>query len=212
MIRRIDLRGVPAADAGTDYRSVVPRAELDVETALARVESRFAEPSRVIFLPYLAGERTPHNDPDARGVFAGLEYATGADDLVQAVLEGVAFSLADGIAAFGDFHDGPLPVIGGGARSRLWLHIIASVLGRPLQRVANADGGPAFGAARLGRMALTGEAPAAVCTKPPVVETVAPDARLTAAYAERMVTFRALYGSLRRVREATADRLPAATR
>jgi xylulokinase len=179
---------------------------------LGRVEANFRGPSPVMFLPYLSGERTPLNDPDARGVFAYLENATGPLDLVQAVLEGVAFSLIDGQLAFGDGLRGDMPMIGGGARSRFWMRMIASALGCPLQRVAHADAGPAFGAARLARLGLTRETPEAVCIKPRVEETIEPNPALNRAYKERFQTFRALYRSIRRVREATADPHPAATR
>jgi len=184
----------------------------DTAALVRGVEARFNGPSPVVFLPYLAGERTPLNDPEARGAFANLEYATTSTDFVQAVLEGVAFSLADGQLAFGDGARGAIPMIGGGARSRFWMRIIASALGRPLQRVAGAETGPAFGAARLARLAHTGEPPEAVCTKPPVAETIDPDPSLQAAYAERFATFRALYRPLRKAREARVDPRPAATR
>ncbi len=179
---------------------------------MARTEAAFRGASPVLFLPYLAGERTPLNDPDARGAFANLDHATGPTDLVQAVLDGVAFSLAEGVAAFGDFDAAVLPAIGGGAQSRFWLKIMASVLGRPLARLAAAEAGPAFGAARLARMALTGEAIDAVCMKPAIAETIAPDVSLQEAYAARLPRFRALYQGLRRVRAPMADRPPAATR
>lgn len=172
----------------------------DVEMLLARVEAQFEGPSPLVFLPYLAGERTPLNDPEARGVFGRLEYATTARDLVQAVMEGVALSLRDGQLAFGSLPDTPLPVIGGGARSRFWLRIIASALGRPLLRIGGADNGPAFGAARLARMAFTGEAPAAVCVKPGVIETIDPEPHLQAGYAAKFEAFRALYRGLRSAR------------
>ena len=184
----------------------------DIGALLGDVEARFKGPSPVMFLPYLAGERTPLNDPQARGAFANLDYATGPTDLVHAVLEGVAFSLADGQLAFGDGARGAVPMIGGGARSRFWMRIIASALGRPLQRIAGADTGPAFGAARLARLAHTGEAPEAVCIKPAVVETIDPEPSLQAEYAARFATFRDLYRSLRKARGATAGRPPAARR
>lgn len=176
--------------------------ETDVAAVLARVGVMPAHPSPVVFLPYLSGERTPHNDPDARGVLAGLDASTTAGEIVQAVLEGVAFCLADGVRAFGpaSVPPGPLPVIGGGARSRVWLGIVASVLNRPVQRLAGGEHGPASGAARLARMALTGEASDAVCVKPAVVETVEPEATLAAAYRDRLEVFRALYRDLKAAR------------
>ncbi|MCR4281548.1 MAG: xylulokinase, partial [Bauldia sp.] len=186
----------------------------DTAALLQRAEAAFDGPSPVLFLPYLAGERTPHNDPEARGVFANLDYAISADDLVQAVLEGVAFSLIDGFNSFGEViePESILPIGGGGARSRFWTKLIASALGRPLHRIVFGDNGAALGAARLARLALTGEKPSDVCTKPAVEETIDPDAALHACYQERLPAFRALYRSLRQAREATAGRRPAATR
>ncbi len=172
----------------------------DVETLLAGVEARYVGPGRLIFLPYLAGERTPLNDPAARGAFAGFEYATSPLDLVQAVLEGVALSLVDGQQAFGDTAKTPLPMIGGGARSRFWMRLIASALGRPLLRVSGADNGPAFGAARLARMAASGESPASVCTKPTIDEVIEPEPALVEAYAAKLEVFRRLYRSLKAAR------------
>ena len=122
----------------------------------------------LVFLPYLSGERTPHNDPYAKGVFFGLTHDTGRAQLGRAVLEGVAFAFADGqdaLLAAGASVD-TVSVIGGGARSRYWGRILASVLGQPLTYHPGGETGPAFGAARLARLAVSGEAPADVCTPP----------------------------------------------
>ena len=170
----------------------------DIGALLDAVEAGYDGPSPVLFLPYLSGERTPINDPAARGAFAGLDLATGGNDLVQAVLEGVAFALLDGRLALGSaWTDGPVPIVGGGARSRLWLRIIANVLGQPIQRIAGAERGAAFGAARLARLAATGEEPGMVCTKPAVLETIEPDRALHGRYAERFAAFRGLHRALR---------------
>jgi xylulokinase len=177
--------------------------EDDIDAALDRVAARFRGPSPLLFLPYLSGERTPYNDPDARGVFAGLDAASDSADLVQAVLEGVAFSLVDAKDALGWRGQGPLPVIGGGARNRFWLKLIASALGVPVGRVAGADKGPAFGAARLARLALTGEDIAVVCTKPALTETIEPEPALHRQYGERVEVFRTLYRSLKERRRPT---------
>ncbi|WP_158743126.1 xylulokinase [Acidisphaera sp. L21] len=155
-------------------------------------------PSDAMFLPYLGGERTPHNDGALRGAFAGLSHDTGRPSLTQAVLEGVAFSLRDcldALHASGTRIETAL-VIGGGSRSREWIAIIASVLGLSLQRLAAGEQGGAFGAARLARMAVTGETPEAVCEPPAVAETIQPDPALSAAYAARMVQYRALHAGL----------------
>ncbi len=165
---------------------------------LAEVERADRDP-RVIFLPYLSGERTPHNDPQATGVFFGLTHETTRADLARAALEGVAFALADGQAALlaSGTRIGRVSVIGGGARSRLWGGIVAAALDRPLQYHVGGEDGPAFGAARLARLAVTGEEPAAVCTAPPVEAVVEPDPALRERYAGRIAIYRELYQSLR---------------
>ena len=120
-------------------------------------------PGSAVFLPYLSGERTPHNHGAVRGAFAGLSQGTSRAALTQAVLEGVAFSLRDcldALAASGT-HVAEADLIGGGSRSRAWAGIIASVLGIPLHRSAEGERGGAFGAARLARLALSGEDPRA---------------------------------------------------
>ena len=152
-----------------------------------------------LFLPYLTGERTPHNDPHAKGVFFGLDQATGRRDLGWAVLEGVAFAFADGQDALleaGTEID-EISVIGGGARSALWGRILAAALRRPLTYHAGSEVGPALGAARLARLAATGERPEEVCTAPPVERVVAPDAQLAERLAPRLERWRALYRVLR---------------
>src|SRR5213079_1826121 len=104
----------------------------------------------LLFAPYLAGERTPHADPDARGAFVGLELRHDRGALVRAVLEGVAFGLRDSLELLRTLGVQPHVgrVSGGGARSELWLRIAASVLQLPLERVA-VDEGAAYGAALL---------------------------------------------------------------
>lgn len=171
----------------------------EIPDLLRETEASYGKPSDVVFLPYLTGERTPHNDPYARGVFFGLSPQTGRADLVQAVLEGVAFSFADAkecLARAGT----PLTqagLVGGGSRSALWARILASVLDIPLLRYEGSDKGPAFGAARLARLAVTGETPESVCTPPRILETVQPDRSLVGPYRERVEAFRSLYRSLK---------------
>ena len=156
-------------------------------------------PSDAIFLPYLSGERTPHNDAAVRGAFAELSHDTGRAALTQAVLEGVAFSLRDALDALAasGTRVAEADVIGGGSRSGAWVRILAAVLDLPLHRLAEGERGGAFGAARLARLAVTGEDPAAVCTPPARVETVRPDPALVGAYAGRLRRYRALGAALR---------------
>ena len=153
----------------------------------------------VLFLPYLSGERTPHDDADARGAFVGLTHATTRADLGRAVLEGVALAFVDAQDALlaAGTTIGRVSVIGGGARSPLWGRILASALDRELDYHAGAEHGPSFGAARLARLAVTGEDPRAVCTPPPLAHVVAPDPSLRARYAGRIEPFRKLYRDLR---------------
>ncbi|RYC32391.1 xylulokinase [Lichenibacterium minor] len=170
----------------------------DVATLLAEVEAGFSGPSALLALPYLAGERTPHDDPDARGALLGLTAATTPAEIAQAVMEAVAFSLADGLAALAPARrPAALGFIGGGARSRLWGRMIASVLDVPLERHAGGARGPAFGAARLARLAATGGDARDVAVPPPIADVVAPEARLADAYAPRLEAFRSLYAALK---------------
>ena len=138
----------------------------NVSSLMTEIESTQSEPSNSLFLPYLSGERTPHNDPDARGVFFGMTLDSSRTELGRAVLEGVAFSLADAQQALlqGDSEIGAVSVVGGGSRSKLWGEIIASVLQRPLNYLSDGELGPAFGASRLARLAHTGEDIEKVCT------------------------------------------------
>jgi xylulokinase len=111
----------------------------------------------------------------------------------------VAFALADGQDALveGGAEIETVTVIGGGARSTFWGRILASVLGRELRYCAAADVGPAFGAARLGRLAVTGEDPVRVCTAPPTEHSVEPEPVLRDHYHERHRAYRRLYAKLR---------------
>lgn len=170
----------------------------DEAALLAEVEAAGDGMATPIFLPYLSGERTPHNNPHAQGVFFGLTHDSGRAALGRAVLEGVAFAFADGQSALAgakaDIRD--VTVIGGGARSRLWGRILASALKRPLTYRKGGEAGPAFGAARLARLALNGEKPADVCTAPAVDYTVEPDPALMGRYEEKLDLFRRLYKDL----------------
>lgn len=171
----------------------------EIKPLLDEAEEGYQKPSSLTFLPYLAGERTPHNDPYARGAFFGLTPDTCRSEVVQAVLEGVAFSFADAKQCL-EQAGTPLTsagLIGGGSRSPFWAQILANVLGIPLVRYAGADKGPAFGAARLARLASTGEQPEAVCTHPQRLQTVHPDPRFVDLYAPRLEAFRSLYRALR---------------
>jgi xylulokinase len=162
-------------------------------------EAGAARPCEAFFLPYLSGERTPHADPGARGAFVGLSRGADRATLARAVLEGVAFALADcrdALEAAGTAV-GPLWAVGGGARSAVWTGILAAALDRPLTLTDGADRGAAFGAARLGMLAATGADPASVCRAPALSAQVDPDPALVARYADARARWRALYPALR---------------
>jgi xylulokinase len=174
---------------------LVGRTPGDLAAAAESVPDSASGP---LFLPYLTGERTPHDDPHARGVLFGLEPGTDAARVGRAVMEGVAYSFADACAALRQAGTDPsvFGFVGGGSRSDLWAGLIAAVLDRPLVRYRGAEKGPAFGAAALAHMAVTGEPSAAVALKPPVERVFEPDRRLVEIHAGRVERFRALYRAL----------------
>ncbi|HDR9360434.1 TPA: xylulokinase, partial [Burkholderia vietnamiensis] len=170
-----------------------------VAALLADAEAN-ARDARPWFLPYLSGERTPHNDVNAKGVFYGLTPDTRRADLANATLEGVGFALLDGIDALHAAGLAPehITVIGGGSRSAYWTQMLADLSGRALTLREGGEVGPALGAARLAQLACE---PAAslddVCPQPPVVAVRVPDRERHAWYRDvRRPTFRALYRAL----------------
>ncbi len=174
----------------------------NVEALLAEVEA--APPptpaeAELLFLPYLTGERTPHNNPHARGVFFGLGAETTGLDMTRAVLTGVAYSIREAREVL---HAAGTPLetvgaIGGGTLSRYWMQIIADVSGLKLSRLEGTELGSAFGAARLARIALTGESVASVCLKPPVADRFLPDPALADRYARGFARYRRLYAAVK---------------
>jgi len=171
----------------------------DVPSAVAAAEARGLRADTPIFLPYLSGERTPHNDPRARGTFFRMDNDTVGADLVMAVLEGVAYGLGEGLeallAAGGTVDD--ISVVGGGSRLPAWLRLLASVLGRPLVLRSGSEVGAALGAARLAQLAHTGAPPIDVCAAPPVVRVVEPDKALAGLLQARRPQYSKLYASLK---------------
>ena len=171
----------------------------NIQSLLQRTQRRYGGPGRILFLPYLSGERTPHNDPSARAAFHGLHAGTTREDLALAVLEGVALSLADcqDVLEQSGTHVAELLVVGGGTRSTFWMQLLANVLNRRITIPKGSDVGAAFGAARLARLSVTAEAIAEVCSKPKALLHLLPDQKLSKAYADRLGDFRALYGALK---------------
>jgi xylulokinase len=173
----------------------------DAAEMFAAIEARNAPAASEIFLPYLSGERTPHNDPNAQGVLFGLTHESHAAAIGQAVLEGVAFAFRDGMDALIDSgaHIDSITVIGGGARSHYWGKILASALGRPLVYRDGGEVGPAYGAAKLAQIADTGIIVENICTPPAILHVAEPDDALVNLYAERLHKFRSTYQNLKSI-------------
>ncbi|EFN9976790.1 xylulokinase [Escherichia coli] len=165
------------------------------EGFLSKPES--AEP--VWFLPYLSGERTPHNNPQAKGGFFGLTHQHGPNELARAVLEGVGYALADGMDVVHGCGIKPQSVtlIGGGARSEYWRQMLADISGQQLDYRTGGDVGPALGAARLAQIAANPEKSLIeLLPQLPLEQSHLPDAQRYAAYQPRRETFRRLYQQL----------------
>jgi xylulokinase len=151
-----------------------------------------------LFLPYLSGERTPHNDAVTRGSLHGLSHGSDQAALAYAVIEGVTFGLTDGLNALKKAGStvNRLSLVGGGARSAFWAQQLASSLNVEIVTHAESTAGGALGAARLGWLA-TGATLAQVCTQPAVSKSYLPDAAEQAFLAPRYAKFQALYPALR---------------
>ncbi|ARM90048.1 xylulose kinase [Rhizobium sp. CIAT894] len=185
-----------ATDALNWHSGVTGKSAADLTGELGET---LKTPTCVTFLPYLSGERTPHNDAVIRGAFIGLEHESSRAVLTQAVLEGVAFAIRDNLEALRSAGTSIARVtaIGGGSRSHYWLASIATALGVPVDLPADGDFGAAFGAARLGLIAATGADPIAVCTPPVTSGTIEPVSALSAAYEDAYKRYRALYPAIK---------------
>ncbi len=182
-----------ATDSLNWLSRITGKTPAELSAAAASIED-----TPVTFLPYLSGERTPHNNAGARGAFEGLSQSSDVADLARAVLEGVAFAFADNVAALqaAGTEVGTVFAIGGGTQSKVWLQILADVTGLSLAVPARGDFGAAFGAARLGICAASDADAQAVCTPPETEMLMSPDQGKSEKYAERGARFRALYPAL----------------
>ncbi|WP_433989760.1 Xylulose kinase (plasmid) [Pseudoseohaeicola sp. NH-UV-7] len=155
-------------------------------------------PGRPIFLPYLGGERTPHNNAHIRGAFLGLEHATDRDAATRAVLEGVAFAFRDCHAAMDatGTRISRLTAVGGGAASQYWLQAIATVLNLPIDVPVKGDFGAAFGAARLAMMAA-GQGGIELAHPPEIKQTIEPERALSDAFSETYDRYKKTYRALK---------------
>lgn len=161
--------------------------------------SRLGE-NKVFFLPYLMGERSPHNNPNARGTFIGMTMDTTRADMTQAVLEGVAFALRDSfeVAKELGIQIERTKICGGGAKSPLWKKIIANVLNIKVD-VLESEEGPSMGGAMLAAVACGEYASVEEIAEKlvKVVDTVEPDAELAAKYEARYQQFKQIYPACR---------------
>jgi len=164
--------------------------------ALAGMVRGVTRPSPITFLPYLSGERTPHNAPDATGAFHGLRREHELPDMVQAVMEGVGFAFADCCRALAQC--GSLPervcVAGGGSQSDTWLQMIADITGLTLDVPESGAQGAALGAARLAMIGRGDGVAAEVILTPMTSKTIVPNAALMDSYANSLAAYRAAFG------------------
>ncbi len=168
--------------AATDALEWLARLTGQSAAALTQDLGPVTAPGKTLFLPYLGGERTPHNDATIRGQFLHLDHATDARAAARAVLQGVSYAFADSksaLAQTGTTLTRAL-VLGGGAKSDHWVHMLASTLNIALDVPKDGDFGAALGAARLGMMAATG-AGTEIATQPPLARTIDPDPKLAQA-------------------------------
>ena len=171
-----------------------------VPELIAEVEADADSNSEVIFLPYLSGERTPHNNPNAKGVFFGMTLETKRSALAKAVLEGVAFALADGLDALHATGVEPqeISLIGGGARSAYWRQMLADIFNKTIVYRAGGDVGPALGAARLAYLGVSEQQQITdICPVPELIQTHTPNNEKQAEYASKREKFQQLYVRLK---------------
>ncbi|MBW9086778.1 xylulokinase [Rhizobium wenxiniae] len=187
-----------AADAINWHAKVMGKSAAELSGELG---DTLKAPTGVTFLPYLSGERTPHNDAVIRGAFIGLEHESSRPVLTQAVLEGVTFAIRDNLEALKSAGTSisRVTAIGGGSRSRYWLSSIATSLNVPVDIPADGDFGAAFGAARLGLIAATGADPVSVCSAPKTEATIEPVSALSDAYETAYARYRAAYPAIRAI-------------
>ena len=183
-----------ATDALAWYGRLVGQTPAALTDALGPLQA----PGETVFLPYLGGERTPHNDASIRGAFIGLEHATDQAAATRAVLEGVAFAFRDCMAAMHatGTEISQVIAVGGGAASEYWLEAIATALNVPVAVPAKGDFGAAFGAARLAMMAA-GDGGLDLAQPPHITHTIDPNAALTEAFADSHRRYSATYRALK---------------
>ncbi|MBX2840072.1 MAG: xylulokinase [Gammaproteobacteria bacterium] len=187
-----------ATDSLNWLATVLGKSPSELTAALDGTE---ATPTQVLFLPYLGGERTPHNDASIRGVFAGLSHDTDSIAMTKAVLQGVAFAFRDSqnaLASAGTELENAY-AIGGGSKSAYWLQLIASALKLPLSTTVDGDYGAGLGAARLGMIAAENADAAQVCQKPPISQTIEPEIALFDHFSREFERYQQAYNAIKQM-------------
>ncbi|MGJ8623397.1 MAG: xylulokinase [Yoonia sp.] len=183
-----------AADALNWFAGVAGQPAAKLTESLGPLQA----PGRPLFLPYLGGERTPHNDANIRGAFLHLDHSLDAQAMTRVVLEGVTHAIRDSYDALTGTGTriNRLVAVGGGSKSDYWVQAIATALDLPVDLPVSGDFGGAFGAARLGMMAATG-AGAEIATYPEIARSITPDTSLTEAFAQAHARYRDSYVALK---------------
>lgn len=187
-----------ATDSLNWYATIAGRTPAELTRALG---SDIKEPCGVIFLPYLSGERTPHNDANIRGSFVGISHTSDLDVITHAVLEGVCYALRDNLVAIEEAGSRieAISAVGGGSRSRYWLALASTILQRPVIVPKIGDYGAAFGAARLAILAAGDGNIGTICTAPETLEIIEPDLKLAGRYREAYDRFGSIYRQIKGV-------------
>ena len=192
-----EMSVILSAAGSLSWVTQLTQSESEAEL-IQSIETQSRLSTQVFFLPYLSGERTPHNNPLATGVFSGLTADTTRADLGFAVLEGVAFAFKDCYTELVNVGANVehINVIGGGSHSRYWGQLIADVLQKPLTYRQDAAVGPALGAARLAQIGVEGLAVKDVCHEAPIDFTIHPKTEQTMKFEAKYLEFKALYDDL----------------
>lgn len=183
-----------ATDSLNWYAKFVGKSAVDLTERLGELEA----PGKTLFLPYLGGERTPHNDADVRGAFLGLEHITDQNAGTRAVLEGVVHAFRDSFDALTSTGTKMerIMAVGGGSKSDYWLKAMATALNMPIDVPVSGDFGGALGSARLAMMAKTG-AGAEIAGRPPVAKTIEPINSMIEAFSDAHSRYREAYNAIR---------------
>lgn len=176
-------------------------SKIKSEGDLINIAKKYNDDHLPLFLPYLSGERTPHNDPFARASFVGMTHSTGISEFAQAVLEGVSFAIADcedSIYSSGA-EINHVSVIGGGAKSSYWGEIISTIISKDLMYHNESAVGPAFGAARLALLEDSGAELSNILKKPCITAKIFPREDLVNKLHSRLKLYRESYTQLSRI-------------